>query len=150
MDQEKDYLEMIKDTSDLVAQEKAAQLGDLAVAFRSSERLTNDVEFWRWMGANYPKNLSSGQLVQEVASTKAHWLNTQLQGKGYEWDFMMSQRHDPTKLLSTFNAGDCPTQPPDVKIGTTIFSKKQKNKPHKVSHWVKPIGKPYAAYSYLF
>lgn len=40
--------------------------------------------------------------------------------------------------------------PPDVKIGTTIFSKKQKNKPHKVSHWVKPIGKPYAAYSYLF
>lgn len=42
------------------------------------------------------------------------------------------------------------TTPPDVKIGTTIFSKKQKNKPHKVSHWVKPIGKPYAAYSYLF
>lgn len=42
------------------------------------------------------------------------------------------------------------TMPPDVKIGTTIFSKKQKNKPHKVSHWVKPIGKPYAAYSYLF
>lgn len=111
MDQEKDYLEMIKDTSDLVAQEKAAQLGDLAVAFQSSERLTNDVEFWRWMGANYPKNLSSGQLVQEMASTKARWLNTQLQGKGYEWDFMMSQRHDPTKLLSTFNAGDCPTQP---------------------------------------
>ena len=45
---------------------------------------------------------------------------------------------------------DKTTQPPDVKIGTTIFSKKQKNKPHKVSHWVKPIGKPYAAYSYLF
>lgn len=40
--------------------------------------------------------------------------------------------------------------PPDVKIGTTIFSKKAKNKPHKVSHWVKTIGKPYAAYSYLF
>lgn len=43
-----------------------------------------------------------------------------------------------------------PIQPPDVKIGTTIFSKKQKNKPHKVSHWVKTIGKLYAAYSYLF
>lgn len=42
------------------------------------------------------------------------------------------------------------TNPPDVKIGTTIFSKKAKNKPHKVSHWVKTIGKPYAAYSYLF
>lgn len=41
-------------------------------------------------------------------------------------------------------------EPPDVKIGTTIFSKKAKNKPHKVSHWVKTIGKPYAAYSYLF
>lgn len=45
---------------------------------------------------------------------------------------------------------DRPTDPPDVKIGTTIFSKKAKNKPHKVSHWVKTIGKPYAAYSYLF
>ena len=46
---------------------------------------------------------------------------------------------------------DKSTQPPDVKIGTTIFSKKaKKNKPHKVSHWVKTIGKPYAAYSYLF
>lgn len=44
----------------------------------------------------------------------------------------------------------CLTRPPDVKIGTTIFSKKAKNKPHKVSHWVKTIGKPYAAYSYLF
>ena len=125
MDQEKDYLEMIKDTSNLVAQEKAAQLGDLAAAFQSSERLTNDVEFWRWMGANYPKNLSSGQLAQEMASTKARWLNTQLQGKGYEWDFMTSQRHDPTKLLSTFNAGDCPTQPgiditeKDVLSGST-------------------------------
>ena len=43
------------------------------------------------------------------------------------------------------------TKPPDVKIGTTIFSKKaKKNKPYKVSHWVKTIGKPYAAYSYLF
>ena len=42
-------------------------------------------------------------------------------------------------------------RPPDVKIGTTIFSKKaKKNKPYKVSHWVKTIGKPYAAYSYLF
>ena len=42
-------------------------------------------------------------------------------------------------------------RPPDVKIGTTIFSKKaKKNKPHKVSHWVKTIGKPYAAYSYSF
>ena len=46
---------------------------------------------------------------------------------------------------------DKTTQPPDVKIGTTIFSKKaKKNKPYKVSHWVKTIGKPYAAYSYLF
>ena len=40
--------------------------------------------------------------------------------------------------------------PPDVKIGATIFSKKAKNKPHKVSHWVKTIRKPYAAYSNLF
>lgn len=111
MNQEQEYLDMISDTTKLVAQEKASCLGDAAVAFQSSGNLANDVEFWRWMGANYPRDLSNTQLIQQAANTKTQWLNTQLQGKGYEWDFMASQRSKPSNLLSVFEAGDCPTQP---------------------------------------
>lgn len=111
MNQAQEYLEMIKDTTDLVAQEKATQLGNAAAAYQSSGQLANNVEFWRWMGANYPRDLSSSQLIQQAANTKSRWLGTQLQGKGYEWDFMTLQRSDPTKILSIFDAGNCPTQP---------------------------------------
>lgn len=111
MNQEQEYLNMINDTTQLVAQERAARLGDAAAAFHSSGQLANDVEFWNWMGKNYPKDLSSTQLIQQAANSKACWLNTQLQGKGYEWDFMTLQRNKPANILSVFEAGDCPTQP---------------------------------------
>lgn len=111
MNREQEYLDMLRDTTQLVAQDKATHLGNAATAFQSSGQLANDVEFWRWMGANYPKDLSSTQLIQQAATTKARWLNTQLQGKGYEWDYMSLQRSNPSKLLSVFEAGDCPTQP---------------------------------------
>lgn len=111
MNQEQEYIDMISDTTKLVAQEKASRLGDAAVAVQESGQLVNDVEFWRWMGANYPRDLSNTQLIQQAATTKPRWLNTQLQGKGYEWDFMTLQRGKPSNLLSVFEAGDCPTQP---------------------------------------
>lgn len=111
MEQEKEYLEMIRDTSDLVAKEKAMQLGEMASAANESAKLANEVEFWKWMGANYPKDLSNTRLIQQASTEKARWLRTQLQGKGYEWDYMVSQRMKPSKILSAFEAGDCPTQP---------------------------------------
>ena len=111
MNSEQEYLEMIQDTSQLVAREKAGSLGNAVVSFSQSERLVNEVEFWKWLGANYPKDLSSTMLIQQTALDKERWLNTQLQGKGYEWDYMTLQRSNPSKILSRFEAGDCPTQP---------------------------------------
>ena len=111
MNQEQEYLNMISDTTQLVAQEKASRLGEAATAFQNSGQLANDVDFWRWMGANYPRDLSNTQLIQQAANTKSRWLSTQLQGKGYEWDYMALQRSKPSNLLSIFEAGDCPTQP---------------------------------------
>lgn len=111
MMQEQEYLSMIEDTSKLVAQEKAINLGNAVTAFNQSANLANEVEFWNWMGKNYPKYLSNTKLIQQTANEKARWLNTQLQGKGYEWDYMVSQRMRPEKVLSVFDAGDCPTQP---------------------------------------
>ena len=40
-------------------------------------------------------------------------------------------------VVSTINKLDCP---PDVKIGTTNFCKK--NKPHKISYGIEPSGNP--------
>ena len=108
---EQEYLSMIEDTSKLVAQEKATNLSNAVVSFNQSANLANEVEFWNWLGKNYPKHLGSTELIQQTAREKARWLNTQLQGKGYEWDYMAMQRMKPDKVLSVFEAGDCPTQP---------------------------------------
>ena len=124
--QEQEYLSIINETANLIADEKAMQLVDASIAFQASNQLTNDVEFWRWMGANYSNDLSNTQLIQQSATTKARWLNTQLQGKGYEWDFMTLQRNNPTKILSVFEAGDCPTQPGIDVTETNIFNNKIK------------------------
>lgn len=91
---EQECISMIKESSQIIGQEKAETLGSSAVAFNQSSQLVNDVEFWKWMGANYPKDLSNSSLIQQAALNKSHWLNTQIQGKGYEWDFMVAQRSD--------------------------------------------------------
>lgn len=111
MEREEEYIEMMRDTSNLIAKEKAVHLGEMASAANESAKLANEVEFWKWMGANYPKDLSNTELIQQASIEKARWLRTQLQGKGYEWDYMTSQRMKPSKILSAFEVGDCPTQP---------------------------------------
>ena len=84
--QEYEYVDMIKDTSNLIAREKAGHLGEVMTAFKESAQVANEVEFWKWMGANYPKDLSNTELIRKAAVDKSRWLNTQLQGKGYEWE----------------------------------------------------------------
>lgn len=134
MDESQEYLEMMQETGRLAAQFKARFLQDSAntystesrnrqlqrkasnagsglAAFQQSAGLVNDVEFWRWMGENYPRNLGNPQLIQQTAAANGDWLRLQLQGKGYEWDFMTAQRTNPAKLLSQFSAGTNPTQP---------------------------------------
>lgn len=111
MEREQEYIEMMRDTGELIAKEKAVQFGEMAVAVNESAKLVNEVEFWKWMGANYPRDLSSTNLIQQASMEKARWLRTQLQGKGYEWDYMATQRTKLSKVLSVFEAGDCPTQP---------------------------------------
>lgn len=123
---EQEYLDMMYDTGKLIANDKATQLGNTAAAYSQSAKLVNDVEFWKWMGDNYPNNLANTDLIQQTAIENGQWLNTQLQGKGYEWDYMVSQRSDPSKLLSVFDAGDCPTQPGIDITETDLLSGKVK------------------------
>ena len=48
----------------------------------------------------------------------------------------LADDHDDA-VVSAINKLDCP---PDVKIGTTNFCKK--NKPHKISYGIEPSGNP--------
>ena len=108
---EEDYLKMMNDTSNLISKEKAKSIGHALVAYHETVSISNDIEFWRWLGENYPKDLSSPELIRQAALSKSRWLNTQLQGKGYEWDYMLLRRSDPFSILSRFDAGTSPTQP---------------------------------------
>ena len=108
---DQDYLEMLQDTGSLIAVEKVKYFGEMAAAVGESGKITNEVEFWKWMGENYPHNLGTNEAIQKTAIEKAQWLKTQLQGKGYEWDYMSALRARPSKILSIFEAGDSPTQP---------------------------------------
>ena len=107
---EKDIMECVAETSELVAQRQAAELGNVLQAAKQADVLANNVEFWKWIGENF-HCLGSAENIQAVAMNKPEWLqHTVLQGKGYEWDFMTSQRQSFDKIFSRFDAGTSPTQ----------------------------------------
>lgn len=108
---ENTVLEMINDTSQLIAEHNTNQLSSAAVAAQNSNALANKVEFWSWMDRNFQNAgiFHSPDSMQEYIAQgigKEDWFRTQLQGKGYEWDWMTTQRNNPLNLLKTYDAGD--------------------------------------------
>lgn len=106
-----EYLKMLNETNGLISKEKSKSLANAILAYHETAPISNEIEFWNWLGQNYPKDLSSTELIRRTALDKSKWLNTQLQGKGYEWDYMLLRRSDPLNILSRFDAGTSPTQP---------------------------------------
>lgn len=108
---EKEIVEMINDTSKICADDKATTLSSASVASLEADSLTNEVEFWKWMQRNYNKS----DIFSDNASMKAYidqgqgqygWMEKQMQGKGYEWDWMRQQRADAKNVFNTYDAGD--------------------------------------------
>lgn len=108
---EDDIMKIFDDTSQLVAKHNMKQLSTAAVAARESNALSNNVEFWKWMNRNYSKsgifesNTSMRQYIGQ-GTEKTKWMSKQLQGKGYEWDWMVSQQGDARNVLHIYDAGD--------------------------------------------
>lgn len=106
---ESGILHMLDDTSQLMASESAAQLSAAVEAAQASNALTDNVEFWSWMGRNF-KNIcqTNGSMQQYIlqGATKENWMAKQIQGKGYEWDWMASQRMMLGNVSKTYDAGD--------------------------------------------
>lgn len=129
-------LEILDKTSQLAAQQSISFLSNAAIAAQSSNSLTNNVEFWKWMGRNYDKSeiFDSVQSMQEYISRgpgKEEWVLKQLQGKGYEWDWMTVQRNNIKNLFQRFDAGDVATRAASDVTKTDLLSGKSIEYQHK-------------------
>lgn len=106
-----DVIEMINDTGRLAAAQNIANLSSMANAARGANALANDVEFWKWLGRNFngsgifESNASMLNYINQGAG-KEVWFAKQLQGKGYEWDYMTAQRGSLRNIFKSFDAGD--------------------------------------------
>ena len=108
---ENEMLKMIKDTSQLAIQKNVNILTEGAVAAQSANVLANEVEFWQWMNRNYAnsgifQNTNSMQQYISGGLGKEKWIIKQLQGKGYEWDWMVKQRGNVKNVFKSYDAGD--------------------------------------------
>lgn len=133
---ENEMLKMIKETSQLVAQKNIDVLSTGAVAIQQANNLTNEVEFWKWMDRNYIKagifkNTDSMQQYISQGIGKENWFAIQVQGKGYEWDWMTKQRNSMKNLFKVYDAGDMVNRAATDVTETNLITKKTVEYQHK-------------------
>jgi hypothetical protein len=114
---EKEIVDMLNDTSQIVANDKARVMMSATSAWEVSDATADNIEFWKWMNRNYSGASghmfsSNADMKQYVAESqgKADWIRKQLQGKGYEWDWMSEQRKDIRNIFKRYTAGDVSNQ----------------------------------------
>lgn len=107
-----EYMEMmVDDTCKIIEKDYIETLSTSGVSALKANVLTNEVEFWKWMDRNFEKSeifRDKETMLKyiEQKSTKEQWFSKQIQGKGYEWDWMSDQRGKLSNLFKKFDAGD--------------------------------------------
>lgn len=128
-------LHMVKDTGDLYAQRQANYLNGVSGATLAN-KFTSEVEMWQWFHRNYQK----GGMFQDPKALKDYmgkgqgkvdWVAKQVQGKGYEWDWMLQERGKLENLFCRFEAGDVANQAGIDVTKTNLFTGKQTTYQHK-------------------
>lgn len=108
---QKEVMDCISDTAELLKEKLITNIVNTFGAVHNAKELTDNVEFWKWIGENY-HCLDSASDIQQVAERVPQWLKTSvIQGKGYEWDWMVQQRGCLQNIFSRLDAGTDPTQP---------------------------------------
>ena len=128
---EDELLDMINDTSQMIAKQNATALSNIAISYKKSGALVDNVEFWRWLNRNYEKSsiFSSNTNMQNYLNSgvgKERWVNTQLQGKGYEWDWIQSQRKNVKNIFKQYDAGDIANRASSDITETNLFTGNKK------------------------
>lgn len=135
-EEQDDFLDYLLETSKLISDEKQSLLVEGLSAYQNSHQYVNEVEFWKWMHQNYYKKdlFSSPQAIANYISQgsgKANWLKLQLQGKGYEWDWMASEKAKVSNLFSKLDAGVDPTQAGIDVTNVNLLTNKSTKFQHK-------------------
>lgn len=108
--------QMLDETSHGLADESSIRLSSCGFAAIGSETLTNSVEFWAWLNRNYGRSAHFAsadnmlEFLQKSESSRA-WMEKIIQGKGYEFDWMVEQRKAFQNIFKTFDAGDVANRP---------------------------------------
>lgn len=112
-----EIINMLKDTSKLASEEQIEQIQNVAIAYKQSNQLTNQVEFWKWLDRNFNGNnghmfASNNAMLEYISQGKGKydWVSKQIQGKGYEWDWIQKQRSSIKNIFKKYNAGDVANQ----------------------------------------
>ena len=128
-----EFLEMIKDTSQLLGSKQSRILETAMSSNAMSDSLVNNVEFWSWMNRNYSSAgggmFSSNEAMKEYIRSgpgKAIWMEKQLQGKGYEFDWVQKQRHNILNIFKKYDLGDVSNQPAIDVIEKDLLTGKEK------------------------
>lgn len=127
-----ELLEMITDTAELFTNKQARTLETAISSNTLSDALVSDVEFWSWMNRNYSSAgggmFSSNEAMKEYIRSgpgKAMWMEKQLQGKGYEFDWVQKQRHDILNIFKKYDLGDVSNQPAIDAVEKNLLTGKE-------------------------
>ncbi|MDU1911936.1 hypothetical protein [Fusobacterium sp.] len=121
-----EILEMCKDTSEIFASKVTNNFISGMAAYKTSEALVNEVEFWQWLKANFPKKLTDVETIKTLFTEKPEWIKN-IQGKGYEWDYVNYLRGKFGNFFSKFELGTNPTQKGVDIVEKGFFNEKIKN-----------------------
>ncbi len=126
---------MTKDTSELFAQQQANYLNGVGGATLAN-KFTSEVEMWQWFHRNYENGgmFQNPQALKDYMAKgqgKVDWVAKQVQGKGYEWDWMLQERGKLENLFCRFEAGDVSNQVGIDVTKTNLLTGKQTTYQHK-------------------
>lgn len=124
--EENEYLEYVFDSTQLAQEYQLNIVSDAVVAADQADKLTDMVEYWKWMQRNFSKSgiFDSPQAMQIYLNSdpnKEGWLRKQLQGKGYEWDWIQTQRRNIRNVCNQYYAGDISNRPSSDVTQTNLF-----------------------------
>lgn len=129
-------IDFINETTQLIADEKCKSIAEGINSYSNSLSTVNEVEFWKWMNSNYKKSgfFHNSQSIADYISrseNNANWMKQQLQGKGYEWDWMIQEQSKIKNITNSFDAGIDPTQAGIDVTKKNILTKKTSTFQHK-------------------